>query len=249
VPADVLSILRPAKADILRILKWRDPAQAPFGVRWRSSEAQWDTALFIQRHFLDGGWGARAIEFGWREDELFAMLLTSGAPTNAASVCWSVKTRSPRVTAEAIAVESVRHIWLHFYGAKVFEVTGWAFSRLERDNYATPAAAVAPLLDWSEQGSHYIEPCCGEGEFYGLDQCRASPGQRARRARRRPDGSCSTPTGSTPSCSGIPSGPSEIMQANGRDGSHQVSGFKWRKLWREYALIETGFRRESISGT
>jgi hypothetical protein len=32
-PADVLAILRSAKADIVCILKWRDPAQAPFGVR------------------------------------------------------------------------------------------------------------------------------------------------------------------------------------------------------------------------
>jgi hypothetical protein len=29
------------------------------------------------------------------------------------------------VTAEAITVESVRHTWLRFYGAKVVEVTGW----------------------------------------------------------------------------------------------------------------------------
>ena len=41
------------------------------------------------------------------------------------------------------------------------------FSRIERDNYARPAAAAAPLLRWSEQGSHYIELCCGEGELIG----------------------------------------------------------------------------------
>jgi hypothetical protein len=31
-----------------------------------------------------------------------------------------------QVTAEAITVESVRHTWLRFYGAKVVEVTGLA---------------------------------------------------------------------------------------------------------------------------
>jgi hypothetical protein len=44
---------------------------------------------------------------------------------------------------------------------------------------------------------------------------------------------------------GIPSWP----QANSRDDSYQVGGCKLRKLWREYALIETGFRPESAGGT
>jgi hypothetical protein len=56
-PADVLAILRPAKAGILRILKWRDPARAPFrvGRPINASEGQWDAALFSLRHFIDGG--------------------------------------------------------------------------------------------------------------------------------------------------------------------------------------------------
>jgi hypothetical protein len=74
VPADVLAILRPAKADIPRSQMVRSGTGA-IRVRRRinASEAQWDAALFSQRHFLDDGWGANAIERGWREDELFAM--------------------------------------------------------------------------------------------------------------------------------------------------------------------------------
>jgi hypothetical protein len=39
------------------------------------------------------------------------------------------------------------------------------FKRLERDNYATPAAAVAPLLPWLPQGGRYLEPCAGAGRL------------------------------------------------------------------------------------
>jgi hypothetical protein len=48
---------------------------------------------------------------------------------------------------------------------------------------------------------------------------------------------------------GITSWPPVIMQANGRDGSHQVGGCKWRKPWREHPLIETGFGWGSAGGT
>jgi hypothetical protein len=40
-----------------------------------------------------------------------------------------------------------------------------SFSRVERDNYETPAAAVAPLLRWLPQGSRYLEPCAGAGRL------------------------------------------------------------------------------------
>ena len=39
------------------------------------------------------------------------------------------------------------------------------FSRVERDNYETPAAAVAPLLRWLPEGSRYLEPCAGTGRL------------------------------------------------------------------------------------
>jgi hypothetical protein len=87
VPADVLAILRPAKADIPRILKCR--VRRPIN----ASEARWDAALFSLRQFLHGGFGANAIECGWREDELFACRKRGSASMNAASVRWSVKTR------------------------------------------------------------------------------------------------------------------------------------------------------------
>jgi hypothetical protein len=75
VPADVFAILRPAKAEILCILKWRD---------------------------LPRAWG--------RPNECGVGLLVG----------------ENQVTAEAITVESVRHTWLRFYGAKVVETTGLA---------------------------------------------------------------------------------------------------------------------------
>jgi hypothetical protein len=74
VPADVLAILRPAKADIVRILKWRDPAQAPFGIR-RPHDAtieQWDAALLGLHHFFAGKWDEQAKACGWSDPELYA---------------------------------------------------------------------------------------------------------------------------------------------------------------------------------
>jgi hypothetical protein len=37
------------------------------------------------------------------------------------------------------------------------------FHRLERDDYAAPAAAIAPLLPWLTPRTQFIEPCCGRG--------------------------------------------------------------------------------------
>lgn len=37
------------------------------------------------------------------------------------------------------------------------------FARIERDCYATPAAAVAPLLPHLEYGTAFVEPCAGDG--------------------------------------------------------------------------------------
>ena len=39
------------------------------------------------------------------------------------------------------------------------------FKRLERDNYATPAAAVVPLLRRLAPRTPFIEPCVGEGRL------------------------------------------------------------------------------------
>jgi hypothetical protein len=58
------------------------------------------------------------------------------------------------VTAEAITVEvGMAHLvaLLRRQGGRGDRVG--LFSRIERDNYATPAAALAPLLRWSEQGA------------------------------------------------------------------------------------------------
>jgi hypothetical protein len=41
------------------------------------------------------------------------------------------------------------------------------FKRIERDNYATPAAACAPLLPWLPPRTRFIEPCAGEGVLAG----------------------------------------------------------------------------------
>jgi hypothetical protein len=42
-----------------------------------------------------------------------------------------------------------------------------SFPRRERDDYATPQAAVIPLLRLLEPGTRFIEPCAGDGELVG----------------------------------------------------------------------------------
>jgi hypothetical protein len=39
------------------------------------------------------------------------------------------------------------------------------FLRLERDSYATPAVAVAPLLPWLMPRTQFVEPCVGAGRL------------------------------------------------------------------------------------
>jgi hypothetical protein len=39
------------------------------------------------------------------------------------------------------------------------------FARVERDYYPTPEAAVLPLLPHLEPGTHFIEPCAGDGRL------------------------------------------------------------------------------------
>jgi hypothetical protein len=39
------------------------------------------------------------------------------------------------------------------------------FSRLERDNYETPASAVRPLLPWLVPQTRFVEPCSGSGKL------------------------------------------------------------------------------------
>jgi hypothetical protein len=39
------------------------------------------------------------------------------------------------------------------------------FLRADRDYYATPAKAVAPLLRWLPRGTPFVEPCYGEGRL------------------------------------------------------------------------------------
>jgi hypothetical protein len=73
VPDEVVEKLRAHRLDVLHILKWRDPAQAPFGVR-RPPDAtieQWDAALLGLHHFFAGKWDERAEACGWSHPELF----------------------------------------------------------------------------------------------------------------------------------------------------------------------------------
>jgi hypothetical protein len=39
------------------------------------------------------------------------------------------------------------------------------FERVEKDFYATPAKAVAPLLRWLPHASLFVEPCIGDGRL------------------------------------------------------------------------------------
>jgi hypothetical protein len=73
VPDGLIEQLRAHRPEILHILKWRDPARAPVGAK-RPPDAsmdQWDAALLGLHHFLDGGWGKRALALGWSKPELF----------------------------------------------------------------------------------------------------------------------------------------------------------------------------------
>jgi hypothetical protein len=40
-----------------------------------------------------------------------------------------------------------------------------SFARIAKDDYPTPAAAVAPLLRQLRPGSYFVEPCVGEGRL------------------------------------------------------------------------------------
>jgi len=86
-------ILGHTKADIPRILNWRDPAQAPFGVRRpiNTSELQWDAAVFCLRHFLDGGWAPIPSNPAEGSTNFSRCRERGGASMNAASVCSSMK--------------------------------------------------------------------------------------------------------------------------------------------------------------
>jgi hypothetical protein len=74
VPHALVEQLKAARSDILHILKWRDPAQAPFGVT-RPPDAtieQWDAVLLGLYRFFAGKWDERAKACGWSDPELYA---------------------------------------------------------------------------------------------------------------------------------------------------------------------------------
>jgi hypothetical protein len=75
VPDEVVEQLRAHRPEILHILKWSDPQQAPFGARRPSGATrdQWEAALLGLYHFLEGGWGDRATALGWSHPELFSL--------------------------------------------------------------------------------------------------------------------------------------------------------------------------------
>ena len=72
-PATLLAMLKGARDDLVAILKWRDPEQAPFSIKrpLDATEVQWDAALLGLHHFLGGGWSDSALALGWSHPELF----------------------------------------------------------------------------------------------------------------------------------------------------------------------------------
>ena len=72
-PASLFDLLKRARDDLVHILKWRDPEQAPFGIKrpLDATEVQWDAALLGLHHFLGGGWSDSALALGWSHPELF----------------------------------------------------------------------------------------------------------------------------------------------------------------------------------
>ena len=72
-PATLLAMLKGARDDLVAILKWRDPEQAPFSIKrpLDATEVQWDAALLGLHHFLGGGWSDWALALGWSHPELF----------------------------------------------------------------------------------------------------------------------------------------------------------------------------------
>jgi hypothetical protein len=66
-------MLKGARDELVHILKWRDPEQAPFGIKrpLDATEVQWDAALLGLHRFIRGGWDKRALALGWSHPELF----------------------------------------------------------------------------------------------------------------------------------------------------------------------------------
>jgi hypothetical protein len=107
VPADVLAILGPAKANILRILKWRDPAQAPFRVTRpiNASEAQW-AALF------DGGCGRQGDRMRLERGRTFRDAANVGRPDECVVGLLVDENQVAEVTAKAgHSRVSTAHTW------------------------------------------------------------------------------------------------------------------------------------------
>ena len=71
--ATLLTMLKGARDDLVHILKWRDPEQAPFGIKrpLDATEVQWDAALLGLHRFIRGGWDKRALALCWNHPELF----------------------------------------------------------------------------------------------------------------------------------------------------------------------------------
>jgi hypothetical protein len=72
-PATLLAMLKGARDDLVHILEWRNPEQAPFGIKrpLEATEVQWDAALLGLHRFIRGGWDKRALALGWSHPELF----------------------------------------------------------------------------------------------------------------------------------------------------------------------------------
>jgi hypothetical protein len=81
-PADVVALLKAVKPDLLKILAWREAAQAAlaadapedcgtirlaYGIR----RSRWEIAVDGLRRFVAGGWADRAALLGWTKEELY----------------------------------------------------------------------------------------------------------------------------------------------------------------------------------
>ena len=72
-PADVVSLLKASKPELLRILAWRDAAGAVFRAEPppHCIPARWTKALRGLRRFVVEGWGDQAALLGWTKNELY----------------------------------------------------------------------------------------------------------------------------------------------------------------------------------
>jgi hypothetical protein len=77
-PEQLHDLLKGARDDVVHILRWRDPEQAPFGIKrpLDATEVQWDAALLGLHRFIRGGWDKRALALGWSHPDSGALVVS-----------------------------------------------------------------------------------------------------------------------------------------------------------------------------